>query len=101
MNWNHIAREVAQRIATLNEKEVDLGSVFLFVDLDAGTCEITTEKDFSTLDNPTFFGSLDEIDPNALIVPSDADSLFVVDCIAEMLEDADYFDDEDEDDEEE
>lgn len=91
VRWDGVAKEIIKRIAELNEQERDLNKFYLFVDLSAVEAEITNDKDVSTLDDPTLYGEVACVDPNALLKESDAESDFVVDCVAEMLEDADAF----------
>lgn len=87
--WLTIAEEVVRIIARYNENGIDLDGVFLFVDLERAKVEVTTEPEFSTLEEPFLFGTLSEIDPNRLLTIRDSESEFVIDCVAEMLKDAD------------
>lgn len=99
--WLLAARVIADAIARANAEGYDLTRLYLYLDPDVSAAEVTNARDVHAA--PLFFGTLAELDERNLLTIDDAKSNYVLQMIAEIIEDfiedEGYYDEEDWDDE--
>lgn len=80
------ARAIIRACAKYNELGIPLNRVHLFLDPKTLEYEVTAVKRSKRISH--YFGTLQELDPAELLVESDAESAYVIDCIADIIVDA-------------
>ena len=87
-NWYKLSKEVILIIAKLNKEKADLDAINLFIDFKNCRLETSETDNPPTLKDAQLFGTLGQIDPSRLLVEKDAESEFVIDCLADIIESA-------------
>ena len=86
--WEPAARAIIAAIAKYNEKGMDLDELHLSLDADPSAVRYEISASKRSKRRSHYFGTLSEIDPNALLVAADATSAFVVNVVAEIIADS-------------
>ena len=86
--WEPAARAIIAAIAKYNEKGMDLDELHLSLDADPSAVRYEISASKRSKRRSHYFGTLSEIDPNALLVAADATSAFVVNVVAEITADS-------------
>ena len=86
--WEPAARAIIAAIAKYNEKGMDLDELHLSLDADPSAVRYEISASKRSKRRSHYFGTLSEIDPNALLVADDATSAFVVNVVAEIIADS-------------
>lgn len=86
--WEPAARAIIAAIAKYNEKGMDLDELHLSLDADPSAVRYEISASARSKRRSHYFGTLSEIDPNALLVAADATSAFVVNVVAEIIADS-------------
>ena len=86
--WEPAARAIIAAIAKYNEKGMDLDKLHLSLDADPSAVRYEISASKRSKRRTHYFGTLSEIDPNALLVAVDATSAFVVNVVAEIIADS-------------
>ena len=86
--WEPAARAIIAAIAKYNEKGMDLDELHLSLDADPSAVRYEISAAKRSKRRSHYFGTLSEIDPNALLVAADATSAFVVNVVAEIIADS-------------
>ena len=103
--WEPAARAIIAAIAKYNEKGMDLDELHLSLDADPSAVRYEISASKRSKRRSHYFGTLSEIDPNALLVAADATTLseidpnallvaadatsaFVVNVVAEIIADS-------------
>lgn len=86
--WEPAARAIIAAIAKYNEKGMDLDELHLSLDADPSAVRYEISASKRSKRQSHYFGTLSEIDPNALLVAADATSAFVVNVVAEIIADS-------------
>ena len=82
------ARAIIAAIAKYNEKGMDLDELHLSLDADPSAVRYEISASKRSKRRSHYFGTLSEIDPNALLVAADATRAFVVNVVAEIIADS-------------
>lgn len=86
--WEPAARAIIAAIAKYNEKGMNLDELHLSLDADPSAVRYEISASKRSKRRSHYFGTLSEIDPNALLVAADAASAFVVNVVAEIIADS-------------
>lgn len=86
--WEPAARAIIAAIAKYNEKGMNLDELHLSLDADPSAVRYEISASKRSKRRSHYFGTLSEIDPNALLVAADATSAFVVNVVAEIIADS-------------
>lgn len=86
--WEPAARAIIAAIAKYNEKGMNLDALHLSLDADPSAVRYEISASKRSKRRSHYFGTLSEIDPNALLVAADATSAFVVNVVAEIIADS-------------
>lgn len=86
--WEPAARAIIAAIAKYNEKGMNLDDLHLSLDADPSAVRYEISASKRSKRRSHYFGTLSEIDPNALLVAADAASAFVVNVVAEIIADS-------------